>query len=414
MPTICLPPDPDPGAEDDLASALVRAACLTYGDDDRGQAGVAQALLAENPDLGHTSIHTAAAVGDVEAAAELLSADPRLATAEGGPFRWAPLMYAAYSRLASPDPAHSTVEVARLLLAAGADADTGYLGGESLFTALTGALGGGEDDQPPHHEGLALARLLLEAGADPNDTQTLYNRGMGGSADDTVAHLELLVEFGLGRGTGSVWDAPLGDTPAPNARLLDEELLTAGLRGLRVRARFLLDQGVAVDAPAPGHPFYGDHTAYRLAVLHGHADVAELLAAAGAEQSLDPLDRVVGALMTGSAQTVEQITVDDPSLLERARREQPGLVVRAAEAGHGDAVRLLVERGWDVNVVQRITALHQAAFAGDLPMVRLLVDLGADPNIEDSEFEATPMGWATHGEHQDVVDYLAPLTDPTS
>jgi hypothetical protein len=47
------------------------------------------------------------------------------------------------------------------------------------------------------------------------------------------------------------------------------------------------------------------------------------------------------------------------------------------------------------------TALHHAAFGGHRAVVRLLVEKGADINIRDSEFGATPAGWA--------IEYLREL-----
>ena len=102
---------------------------------------------------------------------------PWQAREEGGPYRWEPLLYLTYSRLDAPHQ----VEIARLLLEHGADPNAGYLwqGMPSPFTALTGAFGRGEGDQPPHRDRVELARLLLDAGADPNDSQTMYNCGPG-------------------------------------------------------------------------------------------------------------------------------------------------------------------------------------------------------------------------------------------
>jgi ankyrin repeat protein len=160
------------GPAADPADEFLRLACLVYGGDDLARPARAAEMLRADRSLAGRSIHTAAAVGDAQAAARMLAADPSLASSVGGPFDWEPLLYAAYSRVASDDRADSQVEVARLLLERGADPNAGYLwDGTYLFTALTGAFGSGEDapNQPPHHESIALARLLLEAGADPND-----------------------------------------------------------------------------------------------------------------------------------------------------------------------------------------------------------------------------------------------------
>ena len=130
---------------------------------------------------------------------------------QGGPHRWEPILYLTYSRVAGD----GSVELARMLLDAGADPNAGFLweGLPSPFTALTGALGRGEGDPPPHAQALPLARLLLEAGADANDAQAIYNHSWTPGDD----WLELLYEFGLGSGDGGVWRRRLGaalPTPA--------------------------------------------------------------------------------------------------------------------------------------------------------------------------------------------------------
>src|SRR4051812_6824585 len=152
------------------------------------------------PELARTSLHTAAAAGDVEAARKHLADVDAL----GGPHRWEPLLYLAYSRAAGD----GALEIARLLIDAGADVNAGFLweGLSPPFTALTGAFGRGEGDPPPHRDSLALARLLLEAGADPTDAQTVYNL----SWTEGDEWLELLLEFGFGRGDGGPWRARLG------------------------------------------------------------------------------------------------------------------------------------------------------------------------------------------------------------
>ncbi len=72
-------------------------------------------------------------------------------------------------------------------------------------------------------------------------------------------------------------------------------------------------------------------------------------------------------------------------------------------------MRLLADLGFDVNYVKRLSALHQAAFDGNLELVKLLVELGADPTIQDRSYNATPLGWAEHNNQQAIIDYLASL-----
>ena len=173
-----------------------------------------------------------------------------------GPHEWEPLLYLAYSRLDSTAPGHSTLEVARLLLAHGADPNAGYLWeGTYAFTALTGVLGEGEDtvNQPRHQFWLPLARALLDAGADPNDSQGLYNR-MFGASDD---HLKLLFSYGLGRGAGGPWYSRFSSGLPSSRQMIEDQLLWAAERDLVARVRLLIDNGV--DPDGLGFWFTGDH-----------------------------------------------------------------------------------------------------------------------------------------------------------
>jgi hypothetical protein len=117
-----------PIADDDaMADEFLRLACLNYGDDDRARWQQARELLDANPWLAGANIFTAAAVGDVAAARELLAADPGRARAQGGPHAWEALLYLTYSRIDAPGPGRSAIDVAGLLLDHGADPNAGYL-----------------------------------------------------------------------------------------------------------------------------------------------------------------------------------------------------------------------------------------------------------------------------------------------
>ncbi|CAN5195176.1 hypothetical protein BH23ACT9_BH23ACT9_00100 [soil metagenome] len=238
------------------ADRFLRLACLTYGADHPDRRVRASALLAAHPEIAASTIHTAAGVGDVAAIRRLLAVDPTAANAEGGPFRWTPLLYLAYARVdggADADP----VTAARVLLDAGADPNAGYMweGLVPPFTVLTGLFGEGEQgpvNQPRHPRCIPLARLLLAAGADPNDGQTLYNR-MFRSDDE---HLEVLLPAGLGRGDGGPWKRLLGDRLPTPAHLVAEALERAVEFGHGDRVALLLahaiDPDPGVTDPRPG------------------------------------------------------------------------------------------------------------------------------------------------------------------
>ncbi len=385
---------------------FLRLACLTYGNDDVARRDTARAMLAADPGIAAATIHTMAAVGDATAASALLAEDPSQADRQGGPHDWEPLLYAAYSRLESTRPGHSTLEVARLLLAHGADPNAGYLSnGLYPFTALTGAFGEGEKGpirQPRHQHSIQLARLLLDAGADPNDSQALYNRQF--LADDS--HLELLFEYGLGTGSGGPWHARFAANHPSPGELMRDQLEWAAERNLPKRVRLVLDNGV--DPAGRGVPDGANGSAYEIALRAGNAEIAQMLLAAGADPvELDPVQTLRAGLMAADRATVDRLVSTDPTLARQLISREPDLIIRAAEIGRLHAVRLIATLGFDVNVRRRVTAMHEAAGNGDLAMVRLLLDLGADPTILDSEHDSTPLGWAEYGDQKDVVDYLS-------
>ncbi|MCA2221598.1 ankyrin repeat domain-containing protein [Nonomuraea aurantiaca] len=388
----------------ELPEEFLRLACLTYGTDHPGRTADADLLLARHPQLPTANVFTMAATGSADALADILAGSPGLAREQGGPYGWEPLLYLAYARLNAPG---EYVAAARLLLDHGADPNAGFLwdGLTSPFTALTGAFGGGEGHQPPHPQGLALARLLLEAGADPNDSQTLYNLGLGGARSDDTAHLQLLLEFGLGRGEGGPWHARLGPTLQSPQQMLRDELATAALRGGPRRARLLLAHGAEVNGLG-GHPAYGGHTPYELALLNGHTEVAELLAAAGASAVLDEMEAFTAACMRADAAAVAGF---GPEPSARALARFPGLIIRAAEQRKPAAVRLLAGLGFDVNHLHRSTPLHAAAWNDDVETAETLIELGADPAIKDTAYDATPLGWAEHGGMHRAAAYLRSL-----
>jgi hypothetical protein len=103
--------------------------------------------------------------------------------------------------------------------------------------------------------------------------------------------------------------------------------------------------------------------------------LAEMLVAAGAEPAvLDPVQAFAAACMRADRATVDDLTAADPGLPARAIATDPGLIIRAAEHGRLDAVRLMAKLGFDVNVVQQVTPLHEAAYHGDLAMARLVIE----------------------------------------
>jgi ankyrin repeat protein len=96
------------------------------------------------------------------------------------------------------------------------------------------------------------------------------------------------------------------------------------------------------------------------------------------------------------------------------------VLVSAVDFGHHELVRWLLSLGANVNARapwgSQGTALHSAAWNGDLDMVKLLVAAGADIDAHDAEHSNTPAGFAqvaitvsNNPKCKEVVDYLLSL-----
>jgi hypothetical protein len=76
-----------------------------------------------------------------------------------------------------------------------------------------------------------------------------------------------------------------------------------------------------------------------------------------------------------------------------------------------DAIRLLIEKGAQINAIPpgfdySGAGLHYAALNGLRALVEFLVEQGADVNIKDTKVGSTPAGWAEHGGHPELKEYL--------
>lgn len=268
---------------DGLPQAVAALACLTYTEhDDPDRWARARRMLEADPTLAGRDVVVAAVAGDPDALRAHLAADPASATREDGPFRWPPLLYLVYSRVPQRDP----VTTARLLLDAGADADSGYLwqGLPTAFTALTGVFGEGESGpgrQPRHPHWRALAELLLERGADPNDRQALYNRMF--NRDDS--HLELLLRHGLGRPASEIWARRTGEAAETVGEMLARQVDWARGHGFEDRllllAYGLADPSVTADLPPARVP--DGRTALHDAAFMNDVEQVRALLTAGAD-----------------------------------------------------------------------------------------------------------------------------------
>lgn len=95
----------------------------------------------------------------------------------------------------------------------------------------------------------------------------------------------------------------------------------------------------------------------------------------------------------GDKRAIEVLLAANPQLIK-----SDDLLMGAVDFGHCDLAQWLLDRGANpnarANTGSRGTALHSAAWEGNLPMAQRLVKAGADINAIDDEHHGTPEGWA--------------------
>jgi len=369
-------------ANRELADQFVGIACLCHDDphyDHRSFHVRAHEMLRQNPSLSEANIWSAATAGNAAAVGAFLDRQPDLVN-QPGPHGWTPLICACYSRVKPLDQAHSTFDVAKVLLEHAADPNAYTMKGNAderldqtprRFTALTGVFGGGSTglaNQPPHPRWRELAELLLTRGANPADEQAL--------SINPEACLEILLRHGLkpdAMGTGGI-------------TLMGQALCVAARSGHKDRVQLLLAHQARTDEIFEGK------TAWQHAMELGHVEIAWELQEAGAPSAgLSDLDGFIFLCMAGEWNAREILELA-PDVMERAPKD---MVHRAVRTNRIEAVKLVLDLGFDPNWVEDNAAIHMAGvLSKNDEILRLLLERGASLRLRDPWYDATAIGSA--------------------
>jgi ankyrin repeat protein len=381
--------------EADAASRRAPSALLSAAIEGRmRQAGE---IVHADPGIAGSSLAAAAVLGDAAAVRRHLTADPATALALDDERGWPPLLYACYSRWhhADPDRAPALAEAVRLLLAAGADADTNDGGRRRYRSALKGSV---EVNNP------FVSEVLLDAGAHPDPGQPIAEA----AAHSDLRCLRLLLSRGARvTSTWALGAAVFNDNPGAAALLLDA-LATAGGRAADAASDELPDAAAAasfatvealLNAGADPQATDSDGiSALRLAVRAGRQETAARLRALGAAEDGTEVDRFLGVCLNADRHAAEQLLADHPDLMDRLTDDDLSVICQAAESRPAATLALMLELGFSPDT-RRFgeLPLHAAAYHGNTAGAQVLLEAGAQVDARDERFESTALAFATVG-----------------
>jgi ankyrin repeat protein len=382
---------------EDPRGAFIEA-CVWHGVLDR-----AEAILASNPGIATSDIHTAALLGDSGTVRRFISLDPASATSKGDPLGWDALTYLCFSKYLRLDRARTQgfVEAATALLDAGASANTGFWEPDhqpqpEWESALYGAAGVAHNPE--------LTKLLLQRGADPNDEETPYHAP---ESYDNAA-LMILVESGKltsdSLATMLLRKADWHDTDGiefllthgadPNrmTRWHYTALHQALRRDNQLRnIELLLDHGA--DPTLPNGK--DGRSAIAIAARRGRGDVLDLCEQRGIRIELQGVERLIAACARNDATQVSTIAEQQPNLIHELLAEGGTLLAEFAGTANTNGLRHLLALGVKVDVLyegdgyfdiaKNSTALHVAAWRAWHGTLRFLLENGAPIDVPDGK-----------------------------
>ncbi len=261
----------------------------------------------------------------------------------------------------------------------------------------------------------AVFRLLLDAGADVNGSNEEYEhwsplmltleRGLGEMRDELLRR---------GARVGLVEALMSGDDALVDARLpagLPSPVPNGGSLLNFARTPHAIDRLLALGISATQADCWNRTPMRALSRLGtaGHALVKHLVAC-GVPATAEEYARL------GDQEAIER--------LEPATWRDPAVLLAAVDFGHHALAHWLLEQGAPVQAratgQSRQTALHNAAWNGDLAMTKLLVEAGADLAALDEEHCTTPRVFAETAAkiRQDaaaaaVAEYLRQCENPS-
>jgi ankyrin repeat protein len=184
-------------------------------------------------------------------------------------------------------------------------------------------------------------------------------------------------------------------------------LETAIRRRNLVLGEWVLAHGANPNAAPARDKRFPKRSLYELARLEQFDAMADLLARYGAVPSVPALndeERYLDACFRLDRDQAGRMLAAHPEY-----RHSPLALFEAAKRDRADVLALLVELGTSVDLSDSSgkRALHEAAAHNALGAATFLIEHGADVDARESTYDATPIGWASHGDKTNVLDFLS-------
>jgi Ankyrin repeats (3 copies)/Ankyrin repeat len=237
--------------------------------------------------------------------------------------------------------------------------------------------------------------LLLDRGASPDGSNDAYGgwsplmlTAQRGRTRMRDALLACGARVGVVEALMLEDDARLAALLASGADAIPAHVPNDGSLLMFARTPFAVDRLLALGVPAEVRDQWGTSPieAFSRLGARGAGLVASLIAR-GVAAPPDVHARL------GDLAALEAVAAQAPAAVR-----DDAVLMAAIDARQHDVVSWLLAHGASANAraaaQSRQTALHSAAWNGDLRMVTLLVEAGADLAARDEEHDATPQGWA--------------------
>jgi ankyrin repeat protein len=249
---------------------------------------------------------------------------------------------------------------------------------------------GGDGQTPLHFAAtVQIAELLLSAGADIDARDVDH--------ESTPAQYMLrsrpeVARFLIGRGcqTDLLMAAALGDLG------LAERLLQADPECIRLRVS---DDYFPTIGPRSGGTIYQWElgwyvSAPQVAKQFGQQAMFGLL-----WERCPPEEKLLNACWAHDEATVVALLAEQPDLAAALPPAGRRHVAHAARNNDTEAARLMLAAGLPVDTFSQhhATPLHWAAWQGNAELVRLLLERRPDLENADNDYSGTPLRWAIHG-----------------